>query len=149
MSLIRDLYSEIIMEHYRNPHNLGELPDADFSERGHNESCGDDIVLFAKLNDGKIEEITFEGKGCAISQSSASMMTDILKGKTIAEAKAIIDEFKQMITGEKPFPDDEVFDEVSALKGVVKLPIRVKCATLCWNTMRMGLRKYEDEGTKE
>ena len=149
MSLIRDVYSEVILEHYRNPRNLGALPDPDVTEKGHNESCGDDIELFIKFKDGIIQEVTFEGKGCAISQSSASMMTDLLHGKTVAEAMTLIEDFKLMITGEKPFPETEQFDELAALKGVVKLPIRVKCATLCWNTMRMGLRKYSEPETAQ
>jgi nitrogen fixation protein NifU and related proteins len=142
VSLLNDLYSEVILEHYKHPHNVGELPDSTVTEKGFNESCGDDVQLFVKLNKDVIEDITFVGRGCAISQSSTSMMTDSLKGKTVKDALALIEEFKQMITGEKEFPDEGIFEELGALKGVVKLPVRVKCASLSWNTLKLGLTKF-------
>jgi nitrogen fixation NifU-like protein len=142
VSLLNDLYSEVILEHYKHPHNVGELSDSTVTEKGFNESCGDDVQLFVKLNKDVIEDITFVGRGCAISQSSTSMMTDSLKGKTVKDALALIEEFKQMITGEKEFPDEGIFEELGALKGVVKLPVRVKCASLSWNTLKLGLTKF-------
>jgi len=151
---LHDLYTEIILEHYKEPHNVGEIDDADISSAGYNPSCGDDIRLFVKLKDGgakgatMIDDIRFVGKGCAISQASASMMTDRMKGKTLQEAMELVEEFKKMITGEMvamaPSPlENEEFEELSALKGVIKFPIRVKCATLAWNTLKGGLIEYE------
>ena len=145
MSLINDLYSEVILEHYKNPRNHEPIADADATERGYNESCGDDIRVYVKLKEDRIEEVSFTGRGCAISQSSASMMTDLLQGKTIGEAIAAIDSFKSMISGQSEFPGDGEFEELSALKGVVKLPVRIKCATLSWNTVRMALGKLKQQ----
>jgi nitrogen fixation protein NifU and related proteins len=147
VSLLSDLYSEVILEHYKHPHNVGEMPDATVTEKGYNESCGDDIRLFVKLKDKIIEDVTFVGRGCAISQSSASMMTEALKGKTIDEALSLVEEFKLMITGEKQFPDEGIFEELAALKGVIKLPVRVKCASLSWNTLKLGLTKFRNDTT--
>jgi nitrogen fixation NifU-like protein len=139
---LSDLYSEIILDHYRNPHNVGHLEGAEIVERGFNESCGDDIKLFAKVQDGVITEIVFEGHGCAISQASASMMTEALKGKKLTEILDEVEEFKKMVSGEKNFPDTDEYFELSALKGVIKFPIRVKCATIAWNTLREGITEY-------
>lgn len=142
---LEDLYSEIVLEHYKDPHNVGEIENPEVFSKGFNESCGDDIKIFAKINGRLIEDIKFVGKGCAISQSSASMMTDIMKGKTIEEAKAFIQDFKKRITGSEAFPEnsDEWF-ELSALKGVIKFPIRVKCASLAWHTLEQGIMDFEN-----
>ena len=141
---LNELYQTIILEHYKEPHNVGELINADIESRGYNESCGDDVRLFVNLNDGKkIDEIRFKGKGCAISQSSTSMMTDALKGKTIDEALTFVDAFKSMMKGEKQFSDEGDFEELSSLKGVLEFPVRVKCATLSWNTVRNGLLQFK------
>jgi len=134
------IYTDIILEHYKNPNHYGELQYAEFEQRGYNESCGDDINIYLNSKDGKITELQFIGKGCAISQSSASMMIPMLLGLTFEEAIERIEQFKKMITGETPFPDDETFIEISALKGLVKYPVRVKCATLAWNTVRKAIR---------
>lgn len=143
---IEDLYSEIVLEHYKEPHNVGEIQSPEIFAKGFNESCGDDIKIFARVKDNKIEDIKFLGKGCAISQSSASMMTDLLKGKSINEVKEFIKAFNKKITGEENFPEnsDEWF-ELSALKGVIKFPIRVKCASLAWHTLAQGIRDYENK----
>mgnify|MGYP001613248401 FL=1 len=111
--------------------------------RGYNESCGDDVRLSVKLtSDKRIEDVRFQGKGCAISQSSSSMMTDSLKGKTIEEAIEFVDSFKSMMKGEKKFPSEGDFEEISVLQGVLEFPVRVKCATLGWNTLRKGLEQW-------
>lgn len=143
---VEDLYSEIVLEHYKDPHNVGEITFPDVFAKGFNESCGDDIRIFAKLKDGIIEEIKFIGKGCAISQSSASMMTDLMRGKTIEEAKNFINRFNKKITGEEEFPEDsDEWFELSALKGVVNFPIRVKCASLAWHTLLEGIKDFENK----
>ncbi len=138
-----DLYSEIILEHYKHPHNVGKLDPAAAFHKGFNESCGDDIRVYVNIEGDVITDIRFEGKGCAISQSSASMMTGSLTGKTIAEALAQIEEFKHMIAGEKQFPESDEYFELSALKGVIRFPVRVKCATLSWNTIKGALTTYQ------
>ncbi len=143
-----DLYSEIILEHYKDPHNAGEIDGAEIESRGYNESCGDDVRVFIRLKDGKIDDMKFMGNGCAISQSSTSMMTEQLLGKTLDEAKVLIDEFKRMMSGEKEFPESDDYFELSALKGVVKFPVRVKCATLAWNTAKNGILDYESKTGK-
>lgn len=141
---VNDLYSEIILEHYKEPHNLGELDCPEVHAKGFNESCGDDIRIFAKVKDGVVEEIRFAGKGCAISQSSASMMTDMVHGKTIEEAKQFIHQFTKSITGDAGFPETDEWFELSALKGVIKFPIRIKCASLAWHTLLQGIKEYEN-----
>ncbi|MGD0339419.1 MAG: Fe-S cluster assembly sulfur transfer protein SufU [Bacteroidota bacterium] len=138
-----DLYSEIILEHYKEPHNAGTLDNAEIEARGYNESCGDDVRVFIKVKEGRIEDIKFMGNGCAISQSSTSMMTEQLIGKSLDKAKLFIEEFKKMISGECEFPQSDEYFELSALKGVIKFPIRVKCATLAWNTVKNGILDYE------
>ncbi len=138
-----ELYSGIILEHYKKPHNVGEIEGADISSKGYNESCGDDIRVFLKLEGEIVKKVAFVGKGCAISQSSASMMTDRMEGMTLSEALDFIEEFSKMITGEKEFPDTEDFEELAGLKGVIKFPIRVKCASLAWNTLKNGIMNYK------
>ncbi len=140
---VHDLYSEIILEHYKEPHNVGELDCPEVFAKGFNESCGDDIRLFAKINNNIVEEVKFVGRGCAISQSSASMMTDLLGGKTLEEVKEFIKKFNKLIKGEEEFPNTDEWFELSALKGVIKFPIRVKCASLAWHTLLEGIVNYE------
>jgi nitrogen fixation NifU-like protein len=140
---VNNLYSEIILEHYKEPHNVGELDCPEVHAKGFNESCGDDIRVFAKVKDGIVEEVKFVGKGCAISQSSASMMTDMMNGKTLDEVKRFVQQFTKSITGEEEFPLSDDWFELSALKGVVKFPIRVKCASLAWHTLLQGIKEFE------
>lgn len=140
---VNNLYSEIILEHYKEPHNVGELDCPEVHAKGFNESCGDDIRVFAKVKDGIVEEVKFVGRGCAISQSSASMMTDMMNGKTIEEVKQFVKQFTKSITGEEEFPPSDDWFELSALKGVVKFPIRVKCASLAWHTLLQGIKEFE------
>ena len=142
---VEDLYSEIILEHYKHPHNVGEIDSPDIFAKGYNESCGDDINVYASVKDGIVKDIKFVGKGCAISQSSASMMTDTLRGKTISEVREIIEQFNKRITGEEEFPNNDEWFELSALKGVVRFPVRVKCASLAWQTVKQGVQEYENK----
>jgi nitrogen fixation NifU-like protein len=153
---LEDLYREIILDHYRNPRNRGELeaPPATRAE-GFNPLCGDEIVVYLDLDDDdRIADIRIGGQGCSISQSSASMMSNAVKGKTVAEARAITRAFKGMMSihessldgdGEadaeldEPPGDDVKLGDLEALRGVVKFPVRIKCATLSWNTLAQGL----------
>ena len=157
---LEDLYREIILDHYRNPRNRGELetPPAHRVE-GFNPLCGDEIVVYVQVaDDGTIADIKIGGQGCSISQSSASMMSSAVKGKTVEEARALTRAFKALMTihesrldgdgsgTDTPTPDPEVkLGDLEALQGVVKFPVRIKCATLSWNTLGQGL----DEVAKE
>ena len=152
---LEDLYREIILDHYRNPRNRGELdvPPAHRVE-GFNPLCGDEIIVYLEVdNNGKISDIKIGGQGCSISQSSASMMSAAVKGKTVEEARALTRAFKALMTihesrldggdgsgTDTPTPDPEVkLGDLEALQGVVKFPVRIKCATLSWNTLGQGL----------
>ena len=154
---LEDLYREIILDHYRNPRNRGELetPPAHRAE-GFNPLCGDEIVLFVDIDSGVIRDLKVGGQGCSISQSSASMMSAAVKGKTVDDARALTRAFKALMSihesrldGEgdgdgsgtdTPVPDPEVtLGDLEALQGVVKFPVRIKCATLSWNTLTQAL----------
>lgn len=150
MDALGELYSELILEHYTHPRNYGDLPGADRVEEGYNQSCGDRVVLLLKLRDGRIEDIRFRGYGCAISIASASLMTEHLKGRTIQEARAFAQEFKDFVTGkrEKLSP---TLGPLALFRGVGRFPMRVKCATLPWHTLSLALEEkdasYEEEVT--
>ena len=153
---LEDLYREIILDHYRSPRNRGELP-APPAHRveGFNPLCGDEIVVFLDITDGRVADVKIGGQGCSISQSSASMMSSAVKGKTVEEARALIRAFKGMMSiheqrldgadgdgdggGAEPVVEDVKLGDLEALQGVVKFPVRIKCATLSWNTLAQGL----------
>jgi len=154
---LEDLYREIILDHYRNPRNRGELssPPATRVE-GFNPLCGDEIVLYLDVEDNVVRDIRIGGQGCSISQSSASMMSSAVKGKTLAEVRALSRAFKGMMSIHEQSLDGDGFDgdgaepataeddnvklgDLEALRGVVKFPVRIKCATLSWNTLLQGL----------
>lgn len=138
MSLIEDLYREIVLDHYKRPRNFGELAGAGVEVLGDNPSCGDKVRLMLKLEDQTISDAHFFGQGCAVSTASASMMTELIKGKTKAEALTLAQQFKAMIVdGAEPAPE---LGELKALAGVHKLHARVKCATLAWNALEEGLK---------
>lgn len=137
-----DIYNDLIMEHSMNSYNKKELDDATFLEMGHNPNCGDEIKLEVKVNNGVIEDMAFTGHGCAISQASTSIMIDTLKGKTVEEAKKIIETFIEMIKREtKDEKDLEILEDAIAFKNVSNMPARVKCALLAWHTMEDILNK--------
>jgi nitrogen fixation NifU-like protein len=140
---LEDLYREIILDHYKSPRNRGELatPPA-VSAQGHNPLCGDEITVYLQIDGDTVTDIKVGGSGCSISQSSASMMTQAVKGKSVADVKAIVRRFKGMMSidteDEAPLPDVKLGD-LEALQGVVKFPVRIKCATLAWNTLTEAL----------
>jgi nitrogen fixation NifU-like protein len=133
-----DIYKEVILDHYKNPRNKRELPDAELSCSKNNPLCGDEITVFAHAEDGKVLEVTFVGQGCSISQSSASMMTEAVSGKTVDEVESLAADVRAMLSGERE-PDEDTFGELVALKGVVKYPVRVKCAVLAWDVLQEAL----------
>ena len=151
---LEDLYREIILDHYRSPRNRGELPvPPAIRSEGYNPLCGDEIVVYVDVRDGVVTDVKIGGQGCSISQSSASMMSAAVKGKKVEEARALIRALKAMMSihersldkdgnevGEAVAPDPEVkLGDLEALQGVVKFPVRIKCATLSWNTLAHGL----------
>ena len=150
---LEDLYREIILDHYRNPRNRGELPSPPATKaEGFNPLCGDEIVVYLDVDNGTVTDIKISGQGCSISQSSASMMSAAVKGKSLDEARALIRAFKAMMSIHEQrldgTPDDEgdsgaagdvALGDLEALQGVVKFPVRIKCATLSWNTLTQAL----------
>ena len=149
MSNLEDLYREIILDPYRNPRNRGELvtPPAHKTE-GFNPLCGDEITVFIQVEGDTLVDIKIAGHGCSISQSSASLMSAAVKGKSLEEVRATINTFKQLMTVHEATLDNEAepepvnlraLGELAALQGVVKFPVRIKCATLSWNTLTQGL----------
>jgi nitrogen fixation protein NifU and related proteins len=148
-SNLDDLYREIILDHYRSPRNRGELesPPA-IRVEGFNPLCGDEIVVYLEIEDDLLKNIKMTGSGCSISQSSASLMSAAVKGKSLEQVRATIQTFKQLMTvreatlahdGEPAKVDVRALGELAALQGVIKFPVRIKCATLAWNTLTQGL----------
>jgi len=138
MSELSDLYQEVILDHTRSPHHYGPLPSATHNAKGHNPLCGDQVTIHLHLEDDTISEISFEGNGCAISKSSASVMTDAIVGKTRPEVEAMFKRFHDLVTlGVKAGIDEN--DKISVFAGVFEFPTRVKCAILAWHTMKSAL----------
>ena len=137
---LEELYKEVILDHYRAPRNKGRVDPHDVALERNNPLCGDEIELFLRFDGGNVEGIGFEGKGCSISQASASMMTEKVKGMDAKEAAALAETIKAMMAGETEGDPDELEDLVS-LKGVVKYPVRIKCALLGWNTLLEALEE--------
>tara|TARA_R110002072_G_scaffold27885_22_gene90375 strand:+ start:524 stop:976 length:453 start_codon:yes stop_codon:yes gene_type:complete len=140
---LRDLYQEIILDHSRHPKNAGVLDDPTGEAQGNNPLCGDRVTVYVKLDGDRIEDVRFDARGCAISVASASMMTEILKGKTVAEAEAEFERFTSQLTGREA-PTLAEDDELSALMGVRDFPTRIKCATLPWHTLHAALKGADD-----
>lgn len=137
---LEELYKEVILDHYRTPRNKGRLDPHDVALERNNPLCGDEIELFVRFDGDTIEGIGFEGKGCSISQASASMMTEKVEGLTAKESAALAESIKRMMAGEEEGDVDTLGDLVS-LKGVVKYPVRIKCALLGWNTLLEALQE--------
>ena len=144
---LRDLYQEVILDHNRRPRNFHALADANHTAEGYNPLCGDRLTLYLKLADGRIEDVSFEGAGCAISKASASMMTDALKGRTIDEADALFERFHRMVTT-PPDQSVENLGKLSALAGVREFPVRVKCASLAWHTLKAAMANEKRVSTE-
>ena len=146
---LEDLYREIILDHYRTPRNRGELAPPAVRAEGHNPLCGDEIQVYLDVADGKVNDIKVAGQGCSISQSSASMMSQAVKGKDLAEVRALVRRFKGMMSVDDLSGDGDSDDlaadeavklgDLEALQGVVKFPVRIKCATLAWNTLLQAM----------
>lgn len=138
MSDLNDLYQEVILDHNRRPRNFHAMPGATHSAEGFNPLCGDRLTLYLHLDDDRIADVAFEGSGCAISKASASLMTEAVKGQTVAEARALFDRFHQMVTASPEQPVEDL-GKLCALAGVREFPIRIKCASLAWHTLKAAL----------
>ncbi len=138
--MMKDLYKEIVLDHFRRPRNKGELEGADVEQRVFNPLCGDEVTVYANLRDGGLAEVAFTGRGCAISQASASMLAESLEGKDLGEAEAEIAAFMEMMRGAE---ENEELGELAALKAIIQAPNRIRCATLAWEAMRRGLEECE------
>jgi len=151
---LKELYQEIILDHGKNPRNLGKFENFNKDAKGHNPLCGDKVHLFLKLDeDKKIQDISFEGEGCAISMASASIMTDLMKGKSENEVKEIISKFLDMIKEKDDINTDLLKDDektkLMSLGGVKNYPMRVKCATLSWHALTSALEDFQKEVSTE
>ncbi len=135
--MMQDFYKEILLDHFRRPRNRGELADADVHEHLNNPLCGDEVTVYANLRDGGLGEVAFVGRGCSISQASASMLTEHLAGKSRGEAESKIEAFLEMMRTQ----EREELGELAALKGVVQTPNRIRCATLAWDALKRGLER--------
>lgn len=139
MSDLRDLYQEVILDHTKRPRNFGRMEASNRRAKGHNPLCGDKIDVFLKVKDGVIEDVSFEGAGCAISTASASLMTEAVKGKTVAETEALFSDFHKLLTEESVNGEAESLGKLAVFSGVREFPVRVKCATLPWHTLKSAL----------
>lgn len=141
---LRDLYQQVILERYKKPRNRGQTTPVDRYQKGHNPSCGDTIELTLQLNDAedRIQDVKFEGEGCAIAMASVDLMADALRGKTTAEALEMVQKFQAMMKGEAEFPSE--LRKLNVMQGVAQFPVRIKCANLSWHTLKAALELTKD-----
>ena len=145
LSNVRDLYQQVILEHYKKPRHKGQTSPIHRQQRGHNPSCGDTIELTVQLNEtgDAIEDVKFEGEGCAIAMASADLMADALRGKQVDEALAMVKRFQGMMKGEDEFPKE--LRKLNVMQGVAQFPVRIKCANLSWHTIKAALENDQTE----
>ncbi len=137
--MLQDLYKEIVLDHYKRPRHRGEIENADLQEHLLNPLCGDEVTVYARLEGDRLAEVSFTGRGCSISQASASMLTERLSGKSREEAEAELEAFLEMMRTE----ENEELGDLVALKGIIQTPNRIRCATLPWNAFKQGLHGSE------
>ena len=147
MSDLSDLYQEVILDHNRRPRNFHALADASHTADGHNPLCGDRLRLYLKVENGIVSDVGFEGAGCAISKASASMMTDAIKGRTVGEIDALFERFHRMVTTPPDRPVEDM-GKLSSLAGVREFPVRVKCASLAWHTLKAAMAQQTKASTE-
>jgi len=147
MTDLSELYQEVILDHNRRPRNFHALADASHTAEGYNPLCGDRLTLYLKVADGVVRDVSFEGAGCAISKASASLMTDAVKGRTVTEAQALFDRFHRMVTT-PPGQAVEDMGKLSVLAGVREFPVRVKCASLAWHTLKAAMANEKQTSTE-
>ena len=149
MAGLSDLYQEILLEHNSKPRNFRKLEEANQTSEGYNPLCGDQITLYLKVIDGVIDDVGFQGTGCAISRASASMMTQSIKGQSVEKAQEIFDAFHHMITQPGAELDYDALGDLETLSGINEFPTRIKCAVLAWHTMKAALTGEGDQVTTE
>ena len=149
MSDLRELYQQVILDHYKKPRNFQKLEGANRHAEGHNPLCGDQITVYLQMDGDVIKEISFQGAGCAISRASASLMTDAVKGKPIEEAERMFEEFHKMVTSGVDQEVEESLGKLAVFCGVREFPSRVKCASLAWHTMHAALESKDDKVSTE
>jgi nitrogen fixation NifU-like protein len=147
MGDLTELYQQVILDHNRSPRNFHRIPDPNRTASGDNPLCGDRITLWVKVAEGRVEDVGFQGSGCAISQASASLMTTVVKGKTVAEAEDLFRHFHDMVTGVEE-PDKARLGKLFAFSGVREFPARVKCANLPWHTLHAALENRKKVTTE-
>ena len=147
MSELSDLYQEVILDHSRHPHNYHAMDDATRSAKGHNPRGGDQVTVYVKIDGDKIQDVSFEGNGCAISKSSASVMTDTVKGKSLSEFLELFQKFHKLVT-EPDAPKLEDSDKLAVFSGVSEFPTRVKCASLAWHTLKSAMENKKQISTE-
>ncbi len=150
MEELKELYQQIILDHNKSPKNYGKMVNCTHASEGYNPLCGDRIKIYAKVENGVIEDIKFEGEGCAIAKASGSIMTALLKGKTVAEAQQLFEEFQHLITSDvRSNVDTEKLGKLAVFAGVREFPTRVKCAGLAWHTVKAAIEKKDELVTTE
>jgi len=149
MSALTDLYQQVILDHNRKPRNFRKIDEPSASAEGYNPLCGDQLTLYVKLDDaGTIEDVSFVGSGCAISKASASLLTASVKGKSVADARVMFDEFHRLVTGELDPEAENHLGRLKVFAGVSEFPARVKCASLAWHTLKGALDGAERVSTE-
>ena len=148
MSDLKDLYQEVILDHNRNPRNCYIMDGASYTADGHNPLCGDIVKVYLRIENGVIEEISFQGQGCAICTASTSLMTESVQGKSVEEAQGLFDEFHQMLTGVAE-EQGVALGKLQVFEGVREYPVRVKCATLAWHTLNAAMEEKKEDETTE
>jgi len=147
---LRELYQQVILDHNKSPRNFRMMENATQSAEGYNPLCGDHIDVFLLIEDGIVKDASFKGEGCAISKASASLMTSILKGKTVQEAEQLFEKFHSLVTGKLgDNPDIDDLGKLAVFAGVQEFPVRVKCASLSWHTMMNALKGNQEKVTTE
>jgi len=147
MSDLRDLYQETILDHNKRPRNFKKLEDANRSADGYNPLCGDKVKVYLRVEDGRVQDLSFEGSGCAISKASASVMTESLKGKSVQEVESIFKRFRDLVMGKAGEADD--LGKLVVFSGVCEFPTRVKCATLAWHALQAALQEHKEAVSTE
>ena len=149
MSDLRELYQQVILDHYKNPRNFHEMPDATRHVDGYNPLCGDHYTVFVRIDGDAIQDVSFTGNGCAISKASASVMSSTVKGKSKEEAESLFDTFHKLVTGDASGLSAADLGRLAAFSGVSEFPARVKCATLAWHTLKSALEGNEEKVSTE
>jgi nitrogen fixation protein NifU and related proteins len=149
MADLSGLYQEVILDHNKRPRNFRELTGATARAEGYNPLCGDKVTIYLRFEDNRIRDISFKGSGCAISTASASILTETLKGKTRGEVDQLFDRFHDLVTGKTPAHDGAALGKLAVFSGVSEFPVRVKCATLAWHTLKSALAGTSEVATSE